>query len=155
MASQPPVVLHLEDIRLELEPDEDGLVVAAALDLLHTIISDNQVLAAQVLSSLKNSNHVGMKTDGDSMGLVQLMMLILEDALMRSVQQRSRESALITSAMGLLEGLLSLPDHGTMATEHAVGTYVTMQALLHLVHALWTEASGTLLAPHHTMEMLA
>ncbi|KAI9455025.1 hypothetical protein F5148DRAFT_1227447 [Russula earlei] len=103
-------------------------------------------------------------------------MLILNDALMRSARQRSGESALITSAMGLLAGLLSLPEYapcvwlfvrastalfdsprsrGAMAAERAAETYATTQALLHLVHALWTEASGTLLAPHHTMEMPA
>ncbi|KAI9507509.1 hypothetical protein F5148DRAFT_1299700 [Russula earlei] len=170
--SAPVAILRLEDIGLELEPDGDGSVVAAALDLLRTVISDNQVLAAQVLSSLENSDHVGNTTDGDSPGLVQLTMLILEDALMRSARQRSGtppESALITSAMGLLAGLLSLPEYaprvwlfarastalfdsprsrGAMAAERALGTYATTQALLHLVHALWTEASGTLLAPH-------
>jgi nuclear pore complex protein Nup188 len=35
-----------------------------------------------------------------------------------------------------------------MASERALGTYATTQALLHFVHALWIEASGTLLAPH-------
>ena len=35
-----------------------------------------------------------------------------------------------------------------MAAERALGTYATTQALLYLVHALWIEASGTLLAPH-------
>jgi hypothetical protein len=34
-----------------------------------------------------------------------------------------------------------------MAAKRALGTYATMQALLHLVHALWIKASGTLLAP--------
>ena len=35
-----------------------------------------------------------------------------------------------------------------MVTERALGRYATTQALLHLAHALWIEASGTLLAPH-------
>jgi hypothetical protein len=35
-----------------------------------------------------------------------------------------------------------------MAAERALGTYATTQAPLHFVHALWIEASGTLLAPH-------
>jgi len=172
MGSQPPVVLRLEDIGLELDPDGDGSVVAAALDLLRTVISDNQVLAAQVLSSLESGDNVGVATDGNTPDLVQLTILILEDALMRSARQRTGtppESAFITSAMGLLAGLLSLPGYaprvwlfarastalfdsprsrGAMAAERAVGTYAITQALLHLVYALWTEASGTLLAPH-------
>ncbi len=171
-SSQTPVVLRLEDIGLELDPDGDSPVVAAALDLLRTVISDNQVLAAQVLSSLENGGDMQAATGVDTPDLVQLTMLILEDALVRSARQRTGtppESALITSAMGLLAGLLSIPGYaprvwlfarasttlfdpprsrGTMAAERAVGAYATTQALLHLVHALWTEASGTLLAPH-------
>ena len=170
--SQPPVILRLEDIGLELDPDGDSPVVAAALDLLRTVISDNHVLAAQVLSSLENGDQARATTDGDTPDLVQLTMLILEDALMRSSRQRPGtppESALITSAMGLLAGLLSLPGYAprvwlfarastvlfdsprsrsAMTAERAIGTYATTQALVNLVHALWTEASGTLLAPH-------
>lgn len=170
--SQPPVVLRLEDIGLELDPDGDSSVVAAALDLLRTVISDNQVLAAQVLSSLENSDNVRAAADSETPDLVQLTMLILEDALMRSARQRPGtppESGLITSAMGLLAGLLSLPAYAprvwlfarastvlfdsarsrsAMMAERATGTYATTQALVHLIHALWAEASGTLLAPH-------
>lgn len=169
---QTPVVLRLEDIGFELDPDGDSSVVAVALDLLRTVISDNQELAAQVLSSLENGGDVQAVTGVETPDLVQLTMLILEDALVRSARQRigtPPESALITSAMGLLAGLLSIPEYaprvwlfarastalfgssrsrGTMAAERAIGTYATTQALLHLVHALWTEASGTLLAPH-------
>ena len=171
--SQPLVILRLEDIGVELGSDGDGSVVAVALDLLRTVISDNQVLAAQVLSSLENRDHVPATTGGsDTPDLVQLTMLILEDALTRSARQRAgtpSESVLITSAMGLLAGLLSLPEysprvwlfarastalfdsprsHDAMTAERAAGKYATTQALLHLVHALWTEASGTLLVPH-------
>jgi nuclear pore complex protein Nup188 len=170
--SQPPVVLRLEDVGIELDPDGDSSVVAVALDLLRTVISDNQVLAAQVLSSLENGDQAGAATGSDTPDLVQLTMLILEDALMRSARQRTGtppESTLITSAMGLLAGLLSLPGYAprvwlfarasttlfdsprsrsAMAAERALGTYATTQALLHLVQALWIEASGTLLAPH-------
>ena len=171
-ASQQPIVLRLEDVGIELDPDGDSSVVAVALDLLRTVISDDQVLAAQVLSSLENRDQTHAATGSDTPDLVQLTMLILEDALLRSARQRSGtppESALIASAMGLLAGLLSLPGYarrvwlfarastalfdsprsrGAMAAERALGTYATTQALLHLVHALWTEASGTLLAPH-------
>ena len=171
-SSHTPVVLRLEDIGLELDPDGDSSVVAVALDLLRTVISDNQVLAAQVLSSLESGSDVQTETGVDTPDLVQLTMLILEDALIRSARPRSGtppESALITSAMGLLAGLLSIPGYaprvwlfarastalfdtprsrGTMAAERAVGTYATTRALLHLVHALWAEASGTLLTPH-------
>jgi len=79
------------------------------------------------------------------------------------------------STMGLLAGLLSILgyapcvwlfahvstvlfsssySHGTMAAEHAIRTYMTTQALLHLIYALWTEASGTLLAPHDSKARL-
>jgi hypothetical protein len=44
MSPQTPVVLCLEDIRLELDPDGDSSIVAVALDLLHTVISDNKLL---------------------------------------------------------------------------------------------------------------
>ncbi|KAH9062300.1 hypothetical protein EDB87DRAFT_336049 [Lactarius vividus] len=170
--SLPPVVLRLEDIGIELDPSGDSSVVAVALDLLRTVISDNPILASQVLSSLETGDQVPGTTSDDTPDLVQLTMLILEDALTRSTRQRAGtppESALITSAMGLLTGLLSLPRYaprvwlfarastvlfdsqrsrGAMAAERAVGTYATTEALLHLVHALWTEASGTLLVPH-------
>ncbi|KAI0265861.1 hypothetical protein BC834DRAFT_955087 [Gloeopeniophorella convolvens] len=169
--SQPPAILRLEDVGIELDPEGDSSVVADALDLLRTVISDNQILAAQVLSSLENDDQVQAMTGGETPDLVQLTMLILEDALMRSARQRPGtplQSALITSAMGLLAGLLSLPAYaprvwlfarastalfdssrsrGAMAAERALGAYATTQALLRLVHALWTEASGTLLAP--------
>ena len=169
--SLPPVVLRLEDIGIELDPSGDSSVVAVALDLLRTVISDNPELASQVLSSLENGDQAPATTSDDKPGLVQLTVLILEDALMRSTRQRAGtppESALITSAMGLLTGLLSLPRYaphvwlfarasaalfdsqrsrGAMAAERAIGTYATTEALLHLVHALWTEASGTLLMP--------
>jgi nuclear pore complex protein Nup188 len=168
--TSPPVVHRLEDIGIELDPSGDSSVVAIALDLLRTVISDNPDLASQVLNSLENGDQAPATT-GDAPDLVQLTMLILEDALMRSTRQRAGtppESALITSAMGLLTGLLSLPRYaprvwlfarasvalfdsqrsrGAMAAERAIGTYATTEALLHLVHALWTEASGTLLVP--------
>jgi nuclear pore complex protein Nup188 len=177
-SSQTPVVLRLEDIGLELDPDGDSSVVAVALDLLRTVISDNQLLAAQVLNSLENGGGVQAATGAETPDLVQLTMLILEDALVRSARQHtgtSPESALITSAMGLLAGLLSIPGYaprvwlfarastvlfdsprsrGTTAAERAVGSYATTQALLHLVHALWIEASGTLLAPHDSRARL-
>ncbi|KAF8270909.1 hypothetical protein EI94DRAFT_1721425 [Lactarius quietus] len=176
--SLPPVVLRLEDIGIELDPSGDSSIVAVALDLLRTVISDNPNLASQVLSSLENGDQAPGATSGESPDLVQLTMLILEDALMRSTRQRPGtppESALITSAMGLLTGLLSLPRYaprvwlfarasvalfdsqrgrGAMAAERAVGTYATTEALLHLVHALWTEASGTLLVPHESKARL-
>jgi nuclear pore complex protein Nup188 len=172
MTSHSPVVLRLEDVGIELDPNGDSSVVAVVLDLLRTVISDNQVLAAQVLSSLENDDQASAATGNGTPDLVQLTMLILEDALMRSARQRTGtppESALITSAMGLLAGLLSLPGYaprvwlfarastalfdshrsrGAMTAERAFGTYATTQALLHLVQALWIEASGTLLAPH-------
>ena len=176
--SLPPVVLRLEDIGIELDPSGDSSIVAVALDLLRTVISDNPNLASQVLSSLENGDQAPAATSDDTPDLVQLTMLILEDALMRSTRQRPGtppESALITSAMGLLTGLLSLPRYaprvwlfarasvalfdsqrgrGAMAAERAVGTYATTEALLHLVHALWTEASGTLLVPHESKARL-
>ncbi|KAI0306857.1 hypothetical protein B0F90DRAFT_1807609 [Multifurca ochricompacta] len=170
--SQLPVILRLEGIGIDVDPHGDSSVVAVALDLLRTVISDNRVLAAQVLSSLESSDPTRSTIGSDTPDLVQLTVLILEDALMRSAQQRTGtqpELALITSAMGLLAGLLSLPGYaprvwlfarastvlfdsprtrGAMTAERAVGTYATTQALLNLTHALWTEASGTLLAPH-------
>ncbi|KAH9002466.1 hypothetical protein EDB86DRAFT_3125995 [Lactarius hatsudake] len=152
--SLPPVVLRLEDIGIELDPNGDSSVVAVALDLLRTVISDNPILASQVLSSLENGDQVPGTTSDDTPDLRA---------------GTPPESALITSAMGLLTGLLSLPRYaprvwlfarastalfdsqrsrGAMTAERAVGTYATTEALLHLVRALWTEASGTLLVPH-------
>jgi len=62
MSPQTLVVFHIEDIRLELDPNGDSSVVAIILDLLHIVISDNQVLVAQVLSSLKNGGDVQVMT---------------------------------------------------------------------------------------------
>jgi nuclear pore complex protein Nup188 len=64
------VVLRLEDIGLELDPDGDSSVVTVALDLLRTVISDNQVLAAQVLSSLENGGDVQVATGVETPDLV-------------------------------------------------------------------------------------
>ncbi|KAH9972952.1 hypothetical protein BGW80DRAFT_1437328 [Lactifluus volemus] len=166
--SHPPVVLRLEDVGIELDPDGDSSVVAVVLDLLRTVISDNQVLAAQVLSSLENDEQASVATGNGTPDLVQLTMLILEDALMRSARQRTGtppESALITSAMGYAPRVWlfarastalfdSHRSRGAMAAERAFGTYATTQALLHLVQALWIEASGTLLAPHDSKARL-
>jgi len=129
MSPQTPVAFRI-DIGLELDPDGDSSVVAVALDLLRTVISDNQVLVAQVLSSLENGGDVQAATGVETPDLVQLTMLILEDALVRSARQRigtPPESALITSAMGLFG---SSHSRGTMAAERTIGTYATTQALL-------------------------
>ncbi|KAI9451159.1 hypothetical protein F5148DRAFT_1240329 [Russula earlei] len=105
------------------------------------------------------------------------MMPILEDALMRSVRQHSGtppESALITSAMGLLAGLLSLPEYaphiwlfarastalfdspcsrGAMAAERAAGT---MQPRGHCsISFMRCGLKHPVLYLHHTMEKLA
>lgn len=53
-------------------------------------------------------------TGGETPDLVQLTMLILEDAFVPSERQRTGtrpESALIASAVGLLAGLLSIPGY--------------------------------------------
>ena len=71
---QTPVAFRI-DIGLELDPNGDSSVVAVALDLLRTVISDNQVLAAQVLSSLENGGDVQAATGVETPDLVQLTML--------------------------------------------------------------------------------
>jgi len=128
---------------------------------------------AQVLSLLENGGDVQVAMGVETPDLEQLTMLIPEDALVRLLQQHAfgtlPESALKTSAMGLLARLILIPGYapciwfflhvstalfgfsrsrGTMATERAIRPYATTQALLHFVHMLWAEASVHCLHGH-------
>jgi len=120
---QTPVVLRLEHIGLELDPDGDSFVVAATLDLLCTVISDNQVLAAQVLSSLENGGDVQAVTGVKMPDLVQLTTLILEDTFVCSAWQRigsPPESAFITLTMGPTHAHPGPAAKGTIWLDHQV-----------------------------------
>ncbi|KAI0068511.1 hypothetical protein BV25DRAFT_1817355 [Artomyces pyxidatus] len=178
--SQPPVTLQLDDIGVEFDADGDPHVVADALDLLCSVIKDNAALAAQVLDSVENNEDL-QGGGAEPPHLVQLTMLVLEDALSRSAAQPRKPppSHLITSAMNLLSGLLSLPGYAhhvwlfarastslfdtsrnggsasaVLAAERALGSYFTTRALLDFVQSLFNEASASVLLPAPAKERL-
>jgi len=112
MSPQTPVVLHgsaqkiagssLTPTRMAEPLSSD---VTVALDLPHTVISDNQVLATHVLSSFENGGDVQAATGVDTPDQAQLAMLILEDALRRSAWQHIGNGS-HNAAMSLLAWLL-------------------------------------------------
>ncbi|KAI0048058.1 hypothetical protein FA95DRAFT_1133922 [Auriscalpium vulgare] len=169
-ATAPIATLSLQDIGLDVGTEGDPHIVAEALDLLCSVIKDNAAIAEQVLQEFG----FGEDVDENAPELVQLTMLILEDALSRSAAPSRKPplSHLITSSMNLLAGLLSLPKTSQrvwlfarasttlfetnrntgsaaamLAAERALGSYSTTHALLLLVHSMFDEASKTTLIP--------
>ncbi|KAA1466701.1 hypothetical protein DENSPDRAFT_811950 [Dentipellis sp. KUC8613] len=165
-----PVTLQLADIGIESGQDGDTAMVADALDLLRCVVIDKDGQAIEVLDSIEGeAGDADMAIDG-SFNVVQLTMLILEDAL-SSVKRSSPQTQLITSAMSLLSSMLTIPKHAVrvwlflrsssvlfnasrtsaststvLANERNTGSYAVTWALLDLVQKLFTEASTSLLS---------
>ncbi|KAI0371460.1 hypothetical protein BV20DRAFT_965197 [Pilatotrama ljubarskyi] len=173
-SSNQPLALKLEDIGVEMEQSGDENAVIDALDLIRSVVQDNPDLAQQLLISLESGDAVVSHTTTEVQppDLVQLTTTILEDALTRSVGQHhpAPRTNLITSAMSVLTALLAVPNYSNrvwlyirstsslfgserhvgiassvLAAERLTGHYTMTLALLHLVDALFTEASATVL----------
>ncbi|KAI0355457.1 hypothetical protein OH77DRAFT_1424957 [Trametes cingulata] len=169
-----PLALKLEDIGVEMDQGGDESVVIEALDLIRSVVQDNADLAQQLLISLESGDAVvsHTMTEVQPPDLVQLTTTILEDALTRSVGQHhpAPRTNLITSAMSVLTALLAVPNYSNrvwlyirstsslfgserhigiassvLAAERLTGHYTMTLALLHLVDALFTEASATVI----------
>ncbi|KAI0774700.1 hypothetical protein BD413DRAFT_611715 [Trametes elegans] len=172
-ASQ-PFALKLEDIGVEMDRSGDESIIIDALDLIRSVVQDNPDLAQQLLLSLESGDPVvsHTMTEAQPPDLVQLTTAILEEALTRSVGQHHTppHTNLITSAISVLTALLAVPNYSNrvwlyirstsslfgsdrnigiasavLAAERLTGHYTMTLALLHLVDALFTEASATVL----------
>ncbi|KAI0658630.1 hypothetical protein C8Q70DRAFT_993204 [Cubamyces menziesii] len=169
-----PLTLKVDDIGVEMDRNGDESVVVDVLDLIRSVVQDNQELAQQLLLSMESGDPVVSHTMTETQppDLVQLTTAILEDALTRSVGQHhtTPRTNIITSAMSVLTALLAVPNYSNrvwlyirstsslfgsernigiassvLAAERLTGHYTMTLALLHLVEALFAEASATVL----------
>ena len=165
--------MRLQEIGLEQSVTSDELVVLDVLDLLRSILADNPPLAKVLLESLESGEAVVSHTDNDPPpDLVQLVTMILEEALSRSSNARSQTRIqLIASSLSVLASLLSIREYSlrvwlylrsssslfssdravglvssVLASERAVGHYTMTLSMLHLVQQLFYEASSAVLA---------
>ncbi|RPD67457.1 hypothetical protein L226DRAFT_608624 [Lentinus tigrinus ALCF2SS1-7] len=169
-----PLTLKLEDVGVEMDSTGDESIVIDALDLIRSVVQDAPDLAQQLLMSMESGDPVvsHTMTEAQPPDLVQLTTMILEEALSRSSSQHhaAPRTELITSAMSVLTALLAVPSYSNrvwlyirstaslfgserasgvasqvLATERLTGHYTMTLALLHLVDALFDEASSTVL----------
>ncbi|KAI0315383.1 hypothetical protein OF83DRAFT_1132303 [Amylostereum chailletii] len=168
-----PVVLQLADIGIEVDSDGDYSVVTDALEFLRAVIVDSDALAEEVLASI-DQVEPGSNPQGEAPSLVQLTMLILEDALSRSASQprKAPDSHLITAAFSVLSSLLRAPKYtpqvwlftrsatslfdtdrnsasasAVITAERSSGLYPITRSLLRFVHDLYHQALSALVVP--------
>ncbi|KAF8589637.1 hypothetical protein K439DRAFT_1404885 [Ramaria rubella] len=165
------ITLTLEDVGMETAPDEE--IVTDALDLVRTVIYGNSELMTELMSGLESES-------SQTPDLVEVTTRILEDALSRSTYTKGPPpSRLITSAVGVLTALLSLPvyayrvwpflrstslifgsdKHGgftpaLLAAERITGKYDMTLSLIGLVRALFDQAISSLLTSDPVMQPL-
>ncbi|TFK94898.1 hypothetical protein K466DRAFT_657412 [Polyporus arcularius HHB13444] len=169
-----PLTLKLEDVGVEMDNTGDESIIIDALDLIRSVAQDTPDIAQQLLVSMETGDPVvsHTMTEAQPPDLVQLTTMILEEALSRSVNQHHAvpRTQLITSAMSVLTSLLAVPSYANrvwlyirstvslfgserasgvasqvLAAERLTGHYTMTLALLHLVDALFNEASSTVL----------
>ncbi|KAI0677700.1 hypothetical protein C8Q78DRAFT_960939 [Trametes maxima] len=173
-SSNQPLALKLEDVGVEMDRSGDEGVIIDILDFIRSVVQENPDLAQQLLISMESGDPVvsHTMTEAQPPDLVQLTTNILEEALTRSVGQHHAVPCtnLITSAMSVLTALLAVPNYSNrvwlyirstaslfgsdrnvgitsavLAAERLTGHYTMTLSLLHLVEALFTEASATVL----------
>lgn len=163
-------VLRLDDIGIERDSN-DVSMTADALELILSVIQNNAHQAEQLIQSLEDTVPSSQNGANAPPDLVQLIFMILEDALSSARSNRSGiQSALVAPALGILSALLSLQgyssrvwlylrsttmlfgserntlmDSSILASERASGRYVMTLALLRLVRTLLEEAAASLL----------
>ena len=169
-----PLTLKLEDVGVEMDNMGDEDIIIDALDLIRSVIQDTPDLAQQLLVSMETGDPVvsHTMTEAQPPDLVQLTTMILEEALSRSASQHHTvpRTQLITSAISVLTALLAVPSYSNrvwlyirstaslfgserasgvasqvLAAERLTGHYTMTLALLHLVDALFNEASSSVL----------
>ncbi|KAI0650892.1 nucleoporin subcomplex protein binding to Pom34-domain-containing protein [Trametes meyenii] len=169
-----PLALKLEDIGVEMDRSGDEGMMIDTLDLIRSVVQENPDLAQRLLVSMESGDPVvsHTMTEAQPPDLVQLTTNVLEEALTRSVGQHhaAPRTNLITSAMSVLTALLAVPSYSNrvwlyirstaslfgsdrnvgitsavLAAERLTGHYTMTLALLHLVEALFAEASATVL----------
>ena len=165
-----PLTLRLEDVGMEIDDGGDEALATDALDLIRSVIQDNEALAEELLESLESGGDVNGSSDNQPPDLVHLTTMILEEALSRSQARSFSRTQLITSAMSVLSALLSLPKYSlrvwlyirstsvlfgpsrmsgfaavALAAERVSGHYTMTLALLNLVQQLLHEAFASVL----------
>ncbi|KAF8626720.1 hypothetical protein AX17_006486 [Amanita inopinata Kibby_2008] len=177
------VTLRLEDIGVEMPDGGDETLITDCLDLVRSLVQGNAAQAGQLMRSLDSGGAVVAHTMTESQApdLVQLTIMILEEAMTRSNPRHRSPSRtqLITSAMSVLSALLALPHYSNrvwlflrstttlfssektvglastaLATERATGHYTMTFALLHLVQQLFREASTSYLPSNARLQQL-
>ncbi|KAG0698694.1 nucleoporin subcomplex protein binding to Pom34-domain-containing protein [Suillus ampliporus] len=165
-----PLTLRLEDVGMEIDDGGDEALATDALDLIRSVIQDNEALAEELLESLESGGDNNNSSDNQPPDLVHLTTMILEEALSRSQARSFSRTQLITSAMSVLSALLSLPKYSlrvwlyirstgvlfgpsrtsgfaavALAAERVSGHYTMTLALLNLVQQLLHEAFTSVL----------
>ncbi|KAG2343590.1 hypothetical protein BDR05DRAFT_933045 [Suillus weaverae] len=165
-----PLTLRLEDVGMEIDEGGDEALATDALDLIRSVIQDNEALAEELLESLESCGDPNNSSDNQPPDLVHLTTMILEEALSRSQARSFSRTQLITSAMSVLSALLSLPKYSlrvwlyirstsvlfgpsrtsgfaavALAAERISGHYTMTLALLNLVQQLLHEAFASVL----------
>ncbi|KAG1877433.1 nucleoporin subcomplex protein binding to Pom34-domain-containing protein [Suillus subluteus] len=165
-----PLTLRLEDVGMEIDEGGDEALATDALDLIRSVIQDNEALAEELLESLESGGDPNNSSDNQPPDLVHLTTMILEEALSRSQARSFSRTQLITSAMSVLSALLSLPKYSlrvwlyirstsvlfgpsrtsgfaaiALAAERISGHYTMTLALLNLVQQLLHEAFASVL----------
>ncbi|PFH50408.1 hypothetical protein AMATHDRAFT_40867 [Amanita thiersii Skay4041] len=176
------LTLRLEDIGVDVETDAENMIMNC-LDLVRSLVQGNPIQAERLMQSLESGEHVvaHTMTEMQAPDLVQLTIMILEDAMSRSDPRHRNFTRipLITSALSVLSALLALPHYSNrvwlflrsttalfssektvglasvaLAAERATGHYTTTFALLHLVQQLFREASTSFIASNNRLQQL-
>ena len=168
------ITLTLEDTGMEMTEDEE--IVTDALDLVRTVIHRNPELMTQLMGGLESEDSGTIQAPD----LVEVTTRILENALSRATYTKARPpSRLITSAVGVLTALLSLPVYAyrvwpflrstslifgsetqegftptLLAAERITGTYDMTLSLIGLVRALFDQAISSMLTSDPVMQPL-
>lgn len=170
--------LGLEDIGMQMDNEDE--TIACILDLLRSVLHRNLELAGEFVSKFGSVNpdpEAGNAAAGqDSTSLVQIILLILKDALLSS-DRGPPPTRIVAGALGVLTALLpvvpgeiwpflrSLPqlfgdERQTGLTPHlldaerAAGSYSVTLALLDLVGSLFDEAFRMVLAHNRTLQSM-
>ena len=84
---------------MEIDDGGDEALATDALDLIRSVIQDNEALAEELLGSLESGGDTNNSSNNQPPDLVHLTTMILEEALSRSQARSFSRTRLITSAM--------------------------------------------------------
>ena len=166
------ITMTLEDAGMEMTEDEES--VTDALDLVRTIIHGNSEVMTDLMRGLESESSGTLQAPD----LVEVTTRILENVLSQSTYDKARPpSRLITSAVGVLTALLSLPVYAyrvwpflrstslifgsetqeghtpaLLAAERLIGTYDMTLSLIGLIRALFDQAISSLMTSDPVMQ---